>query len=77
MRKASVVVRAIEGLWECEGFVGGEGFFSRSRFSSSFMAKIGEGDPRWIVSERQDGRNVNQWHWYVMISKVFCDRIML
>ena len=27
------------------------------------MAKIGEGDPRWIVSERQDGANVNGWHW--------------
>lgn len=27
------------------------------------MAKIGEGDPRWIVTERQDGANVNGWHW--------------
>ncbi|EIE26952.1 hypothetical protein COCSUDRAFT_21985 [Coccomyxa subellipsoidea C-169] len=27
------------------------------------MAKIGEGDARWIVSERQDGANVNNWHW--------------
>eukprot|EP01095_Lingulamoeba_sp_RSL-Kostka_P003114 TRINITY_DN1400_c3_g1_i1.p1 TRINITY_DN1400_c3_g1~~TRINITY_DN1400_c3_g1_i1.p1 ORF type:complete len:373 (+),score=109.44 TRINITY_DN1400_c3_g1_i1:58-1176(+) len=27
------------------------------------MAKIGEGDPRWRVSERQDGKNVNSWHW--------------
>jgi len=27
------------------------------------MAKVGEGDPRWIVDERQDGRNVNSWHW--------------
>jgi activator of HSP90 ATPase len=27
------------------------------------MAKVGEGDPRWIVQERQDGRNVNSWHW--------------
>lgn len=27
------------------------------------MAKWGEGDPRWIVEERQDGRNVNSWHW--------------
>lgn len=27
------------------------------------MAKVGEGDPRWIVSERQDGANVNSWHW--------------
>jgi len=25
------------------------------------MAKIGEGDPRWIVSVREDGTNVNQW----------------
>lgn len=27
------------------------------------MAKQGEGDPRWVVSEREDGRNVNSWHW--------------
>ena len=28
------------------------------------MAKEGEGDPRWIVSERADGKNVDGWHWY-------------
>ncbi|KAL6072767.1 AHA1, activator of heat shock 90kDa protein ATPase [Balamuthia mandrillaris] len=27
------------------------------------MAKVGEGDPRWIVAERTDGTNVNNWHW--------------
>eukprot|EP00245_Coleochaete_scutata_P004425 TRINITY_DN1700_c0_g2_i1.p1 TRINITY_DN1700_c0_g2~~TRINITY_DN1700_c0_g2_i1.p1 ORF type:complete len:372 (-),score=83.32 TRINITY_DN1700_c0_g2_i1:161-1213(-) len=27
------------------------------------MAKLGEGDKRWIVEERKDGRNVNHWHW--------------
>lgn len=27
------------------------------------MAKWGEGDPRWIVEEREDGVNVNNWHW--------------
>eukprot|EP01052_Picozoa_sp_SAG31_P066076 SAG31_NODE_24884_length_472_cov_1.463807_1_plen_118_part_01 len=27
------------------------------------MAKVGEADPRWIVAERQDGQNVNAWHW--------------
>eukprot|EP01122_Echinamoeba_exundans_P004300 TRINITY_DN14319_c0_g1_i1.p1 TRINITY_DN14319_c0_g1~~TRINITY_DN14319_c0_g1_i1.p1 ORF type:complete len:377 (+),score=98.98 TRINITY_DN14319_c0_g1_i1:102-1133(+) len=27
------------------------------------MAKIGEGDPRWIVDNRTDGKNVNNWHW--------------
>ena len=27
------------------------------------MAKVGEGDPRWIVSNRDDGKNVNAWHW--------------
>lgn len=27
------------------------------------MAKFGEGDSRWIVSERQDGTNVGAWHW--------------
>ena len=27
------------------------------------MAKLGEGDDRWIVKEREDGKNVNNWHW--------------
>jgi activator of HSP90 ATPase len=27
------------------------------------MAKIGEGDPRWLVASREDGKNVNNWHW--------------
>ncbi|XP_034555248.1 activator of 90 kDa heat shock protein ATPase homolog 1-like isoform X2 [Notolabrus celidotus] len=27
------------------------------------MAKWGEGDPRWIVEQRADGTNVNNWHW--------------
>ena len=27
------------------------------------MAKIGEGDERWIVADREDGTNVNSWHW--------------
>ena len=27
------------------------------------MAKWGEGDPRWIVEERSDSHNVNNWHW--------------
>eukprot|EP00892_Ulva_mutabilis_P012854 jgi/Ulvmu1/9941/UM058_0024.1 len=27
------------------------------------MAKWGEGDARWIVQDRQDGANVNGWHW--------------
>jgi activator of HSP90 ATPase len=27
------------------------------------MAKVGENDPRWIVADRQDGKNVNAWHW--------------
>ena len=26
------------------------------------MAKWGEGDPRWIVEERADAKNVNNWH---------------
>ena len=30
------------------------------------MAKWGEGDPRWIVEERDDGTNVNNWHWQVL-----------
>jgi len=27
------------------------------------MAKWGEGDPRWIVEQRPDATNVNNWHW--------------
>ncbi|KAG1666027.1 hypothetical protein FOA52_006901 [Chlamydomonas sp. UWO 241] len=27
------------------------------------MAKLGAGDPRWIVEEREDGKNVGSWHW--------------
>lgn len=27
------------------------------------MAKWGQGDPRWIVEERPDATNVNNWHW--------------
>mmetsp|Transcript_33979 Transcript_33979/g.95642 ORF Transcript_33979/g.95642 Transcript_33979/m.95642 type:complete len:354 (-) Transcript_33979:751-1812(-) len=27
------------------------------------MAKVGEGDPRWIVKEREDATNPNEWHW--------------
>ncbi|RNF26463.1 putative activator of 90 kDa heat shock protein ATPase 1-like [Trypanosoma conorhini] len=27
------------------------------------MARVGEGDPRWIVDDRKDGHNVNSWHW--------------
>eukprot|EP01103_Thecamoeba_quadrilineata_P002707 TRINITY_DN12610_c0_g1_i1.p1 TRINITY_DN12610_c0_g1~~TRINITY_DN12610_c0_g1_i1.p1 ORF type:complete len:345 (+),score=72.22 TRINITY_DN12610_c0_g1_i1:25-1059(+) len=27
------------------------------------MARIGEGDPRWLVQDRADGTNVNNWHW--------------
>lgn len=27
------------------------------------MARIGEGDQRWIVESRSDGKNVGNWHW--------------
>lgn len=27
------------------------------------MARLGEGDPRWLVENRNDGKNVNNWHW--------------
>ena len=30
------------------------------------MAKLGEGDERWIVKEREDGAIVNYWHWQEM-----------
>lgn len=47
------------------------------------MAKVGEGDPRWIVSERTDGANVNSWHWeerdlsqhtYGQLKNIFANR---
>ena len=27
------------------------------------MAKWGEGDARWQVADRADGRNCGSWHW--------------
>eukprot|EP01061_Rhynchopus_euleeides_P009474 TRINITY_DN18670_c0_g1_i1.p1 TRINITY_DN18670_c0_g1~~TRINITY_DN18670_c0_g1_i1.p1 ORF type:complete len:347 (+),score=169.92 TRINITY_DN18670_c0_g1_i1:47-1042(+) len=27
------------------------------------MAEVGKGDPRWIVQDRDDGANCNNWHW--------------
>ena len=36
---------------------------TRAVVVSAAMAKWGQGDPRWIVEEREDGTNVNNWHW--------------
>jgi activator of HSP90 ATPase len=33
------------------------------RLSDCVMAKFDEADPRWIVRDREDGTNVNGWHW--------------
>jgi len=30
------------------------------------MARLDEKDPRWIVENREDGKNVNNWHWVEM-----------
>jgi activator of HSP90 ATPase len=27
------------------------------------MAKVGEGEARWLVQDRADGKNVGNWHW--------------
>lgn len=43
-------------------------FIFLSYFVGKVMAKWGEGDPRWIVEERPDATNVNNWHWYVRTS---------
>jgi len=32
-------------------------------FCAQKMALLGQGDPRWIVQVRDDGKNVNNWHW--------------
>ena len=37
--------------------------FLRNRHNARAMAKVGEGDERWIVKERDDGKNCNGWHW--------------
>jgi hypothetical protein len=29
----------------------------------SFAACLQERDPRWLVQHRDDGKNVNGWHW--------------
>ena len=33
------------------------------RVNECGMAKFDEADPRWIVKDREDGTNVNGWHW--------------
>lgn len=38
------------------------------------MAKLGEGDARWIVKERQDGTNCNNWHWAERDMKPWSDK---
>ena len=54
-------------------------------FPDETMAKWGEGDPRWIVEERPDATNVNNWHWTEKNAdgwsknklKVTCDHLCL
>lgn len=41
------------------------------------MAKWGEGDPRWIVEERPDATNVNNWHWYKESSVYIIRKVLL
>lgn len=41
------------------------------------MAKWGEGDPRWIVEERPDAKNVNNWHWYASMVTGLSPSLML
>ena len=43
------------------------------------MAKWGEGDPRWIVEERADATNVNNWHWWdgMRGHRLLASRLML
>ena len=49
----------------CLKLFNGYSIFHRSNliYCSFSMAKWGEGDPRWIVEERADSHNVNNWHW--------------
>lgn len=50
------------------------------------MAKLGEGDKRWIVEDRPDGTNVHNWHWSEtdcldwarkFLSNLLCDKPLL
>lgn len=50
------------------------------------MAKLGEGDKRWIVEDRPDGTNVHNWHWAEtdcldwsrnFLSNLLCDKAIL
>ena len=38
------------------------------------MAKLGEGDARWIVKERDDGTNCNKWHWSEKDMRGWCEK---
>lgn len=38
------------------------------------MAKLGEGDSRWIVKEREDGTNCNKWHWSEKDMRGWCEK---
>ena len=45
------------------------------------MAVWGKGDARWIVEEREDAKNVNNWHWSeadatISSKKFFKDKFM-
>ncbi|GER25931.1 activator of 90 kDa heat shock protein ATPase-like protein [Striga asiatica] len=50
------------------------------------MAKLGEGDKRWIVEDRPDGANVHNWHWAEtdclewsrnFLTNILCDKPIL
>lgn len=50
------------------------------------MAKLGEGDKRWIVEDRSDGTNVHNWHWAEtncldwsrkFLENLLCDKTLL
>ena len=55
------------------------GFGARARAAIAWkgpMAKWGEGDERWIVAERNDGTNINGWHWTEKSIMTWCkDRL--
>ncbi|XP_057782483.1 uncharacterized protein LOC131000532 [Salvia miltiorrhiza] len=50
------------------------------------MARLGEGDKRWIVEDRSDGTNVHNWHWAEtnclewsrkFLENLLCDKTLL
>lgn len=63
----ALLVASTRARWRRCGSGGDSGGHRQAAAGTSEvpMAKWGEGDPRWIVEQRADATNVNNWHWWV------------